>query len=187
MTKARGRCVGLSPFGHTAACESPRYVWENRPGWGFRGRIRLGKERPPWDQPPPTGQLEGDFYHIKTGALPSGRVWGSLCPLRQRPGRLPSERDHGSFSQKRPRFFFRDQGVPPQTDIGDFYHIKTRATSLRPRPRHLSSDSAHWDSHQGDSSQKKQRASLLRQGPGHLPSARDQSDFSQKDLGSPFR
>ena len=45
--------------------------------------------------------VEGDFYHVKTRALPSGRVWGSLCPLRQRPGHLPSEKDHGNFSQKK--------------------------------------------------------------------------------------
>ena len=92
----------------------------------LRDRIRLGKEHPLWDQPSPTNQLEGDFYHIKSRALPSGRVWGAECPPRQCPGRLP------------------------------------------------------WDSHQGDSSQKKQRASLLRQGPGRLPSAREQSYFSQK-------
>ena len=71
-------------------------------------------------------ELEGDFYHIKSRALPSGRVWGAERPPRQCPGRLP------------------------------------------------------WDSHQGDSSQKKQRASLLRQGPGRLPSAREQSYFSKK-------
>lgn len=146
MTKAHGRCVGFSPFDYRAARESPRYVWENRPGWGFRDKIRLGKEHPPWDQPPPTGQLKGYFYHIK-----KYMIFLTSPQAESAEQSVPQDRDQGVSPQKGIMAIslkkdqgssFRDQGVPPQTDIDDFYHIKTRATSLRPRARRLFSDSA---------------------------------------------
>lgn len=158
---------------------------------GLRGQDQAWEGASAMGPAPSCWSVEGAFYPYKDRGLPSqAGILRSRVSPRQRPRCLPSERDHGDFSPKRPKVLPSGTRVsPPQTDIGELLSHRMRATS-RDRARAPLLRQCSRGVSPGTVTRvilhRKSEGPLLRQGPGHLlqPGTRVTS-LSRKDLGPP--